>query len=409
MATEIYDAAIVGAGPAGASLAIRLARAGQRVVLVDRETFPRDKPCAEYLSPAAEPLLRDLGVLEAVMATQPALLRGFRLYAPNGQSFQGDFAASRDAAGHAYFESGLAIPRARLDVLLVQAARAVGADVREGWRVGEIAHEDAGVRRIVPTSGDTDIRARLVIGADGRHSLVARRLGLRVAGKLRKIALVAHARGIDGLTEYGEIHVAGRRYVGLAPLESPGPDALCNVAMVVDEARDGRALAGHPQDFLLQALESFPRIHGRCSRITIVRRTLTTSGLHVGARHFSADGVLLVGDATGYYDPFTGEGIYHALRTAELAAPVALDALARDDLSAANLAHYDHACHRAFRGKRLIEMLIQQAVGMPLLANHIVGVMRRHQQMGHTIIAVTGDFLPVSAVLNPGYVARMIY
>ncbi len=83
-ATKPYDVAIVGAGPAGSASAILLARAGWRVALVDRSTFPRDKPCAEYLSPAAEPLLTELGVMEQLEATRPARLRGFRIFAPNG-------------------------------------------------------------------------------------------------------------------------------------------------------------------------------------------------------------------------------------------------------------------------------------------------------------------------------------
>src|SRR5262245_55026545 len=83
-----YDVAVVGAGPAGAATATHLARAGWRVVLVDRALFPRDKPCAESLSPAAEPLLAELGALEEVEAARPARLRGYRIYAPGGRIIQ---------------------------------------------------------------------------------------------------------------------------------------------------------------------------------------------------------------------------------------------------------------------------------------------------------------------------------
>jgi flavin-dependent dehydrogenase len=404
-----YDVAIVGAGPAGSATAISLARMGARVALLERATFPRDKPCAEYLSPAAEPLLGRLGVLDELTARPPARLRGFRIYAPNGSHFQGDFAATRDPAGHSFFESGLAIPRLVLDHALVRAAVREGAELHEGWRLADLKR-DGGEWLLSPVAGSEPLRARLLVAADGVHSTVARRLRLHAPTRMRKIALVAHLRGIADLGEYGEMHVAGRRYVGLAPLEplAAGEGRLCNVAMVVDEARDGRKLAGRAQDFLLESLATFPRLAGRLQQTTVTRRTLTTSRICIRARSVSGAGLLLVGDATGYYDPFTGEGIYRALRGAELASEVATAALARGDLSAPVLARYA-TLHRAeFRGKRLVEWIIQSAVQAPPLMDHIARSMRRHKGMADTVVAVTGDFLPPSAVLNPTYLLRLV-
>ena len=404
---RIYDVAVVGAGPAGAAAATWLARGGREVALVDKATFPRHKPCAEYLSPAAEPLLAELGVLDEIEAAHPGRLRGFRIYAPNGRVFQGDFAATRDAAGRSLFETGLAVPRYRLDAALVAAARRAGAELREGWRLGDLARAND-IWRLEPVGGGEPLRARLLIAADGVHSTVARRLGLHVPGNLRKVALVAHMTGIAGLGAYGEMHVAGRRYVGLAPLQPAADGDLCNVAMVVDEARDGRALAGRPQDFLLDALASFPRLRGRLEYASIARRTLTVSRIHVRAKRLSGDGLLLAGDAGGYYDPFTGEGIYRALRSAQLAAVVGLDALACGDLSAHALARYDVAQKREFRGKRTIEAIIQSAVQLSPLMDHIAAVMNRRPRMADTVVAVTGDFLPPAAVLRPGYLLRLL-
>lgn len=408
---DVYDVAVVGAGPAGSATAIHLARAGWHVALVDRATFPRDKPCAEYLSPAVEPLLRQLGVLAQIEATRPGHLRGFRIFAPGGRVFQGDFAATRDAAGDSLFETGLAVPRLRLDAALGTGAVQAGAEFVQGWRLAQIAREgqhNNATFLLTPTPGREPIRARLVVAADGVHSTVARRLDLHRPSRMRKVALVAHMRGIAGLTEYGEMHVAGRRYVGLAPLEPPDAGDRCNVAMVVDEARDGSALAGRPQPFLLDALETFPGVRGRLARATVVRHTLTTSRLSVAARRIVADGLLLVGDAAGYYDPFTGEGIYRALRSAALAAQVATQALACGDLTAASLAPYAQLYRHEFRGKRLIEAIIQSAVQVPPLMDQIAAAMLRHKGMADTVVAVTGDFLPPSAILRPSFLLRLL-
>lgn len=403
-----YDVAIVGAGPAGAASAIHFARAGLRVVLVDRATFPRHKACAEAISPAAEPLLHDLGVGDLLDAAKPNRLRGFRIIAPNGQSFQGSYAGIHDAAGQSIFTSGLVLSRYHLDAALVQGARRAGAEIREGWRLGNLEHR-GDLYHLIPVGDQEPIVARLIIAADGVHSTVARRLGLHQPGRMRKIALVAYLRGISDLGEYGEMHVAGRCYVGLAPLEAPGAAPLCNVALVVDEARDGHALAGHAQDFLLDALHTFPGLRERLGHLTVERRTLAVSRITVQAKRLAADGVLLVGDAGGYYDPFTGEGIFRALRGAELAARVGIPALKAGDVSAAHLRPYAGLQRQVFRGKRLIEQIVQSGVQTPSLMNHIARILHRRQAMADTIVAVTGDFVPASAVLRPGYLARLLF
>lgn len=407
MTGRLYDAAVVGAGPAGSSTATYLARAGWQVALVDRAAFPRDKPCAEYLSPAAEPLLRALGVMDTLAAHPPSRLLGFRIYAPGGSVIQGDFAATKGSDGATLFASGLAVPRSRLDLALMEAAAGAGAEVRERWSLASLALEEDCYRLHPAGPASEPIRARLLVAADGVHSVVARRLGLARPAALRKVALVAHMRGIGGLGDYGEMHVANRRYVGLAPLEPCGRGDLCNVALVVDEARDGRKIAGRAEAFLLESLATFPGLRGRLADATIVRKTLATSGLCTRVRRLSGARLLLVGDAAGYYDPFTGEGIFRALRSAQLAARVGGAALASGDVGAMALARYDRAYKAEFRGKRAVEWLIQSGVRVPLVMDRFASVLARHKTLADTVVAVTGDFLPPSAVLRPGFLLRL--
>ena len=407
----IYDVAVVGAGPAGSATATHLARAGWRVALVDRSAFPREKPCAECISPAADPLLAELGVLDRLDAARPARLRGFRIYGPSGREFQGDYASVRAADGHLEHHLGLSILRRVFDAALVNIAREAGAEPRLRWSLAQLERGVDGIWTLRPaaaSSTEEPIRARLVVAADGVHSTVARRLGLHVPGRMRKIALVGHLHGLSELDEYGEMHAAGRRYVGIARVEAPAAGDLSTVAMVVDEARDGRNLAGRTETFFWDALATFPMLRKRITSATLDGKLLTTSRLTVSARRLSADGLLLVGDATGYYDPFTGEGIYRGLRGAALAASVANEALRLGDLSAPRLARYDRLHASAFQGKRLVEIGIQLGVHLPPLMDHAVARLARHKAAADTLLGVTGDYLPPAAVLRPGYIARLL-
>src|SRR2546421_10211237 len=112
-----YDVAISGAGPAGSTAALVLARAGARVVLLDRAAFPRDKPCAEYLSPEVNVIARDLALAGTIDALRPARLRGFLVYTPDGRGFTATFAGR--SAGVSERERGLAIPRTIFDEALL--------------------------------------------------------------------------------------------------------------------------------------------------------------------------------------------------------------------------------------------------------------------------------------------------
>src|SRR5215472_17454839 len=116
-----WDASVVGGGPAGSSVALRLAKSGARVLLLDRAQFPRDKPCAEYLSPAATPVLSRLDpeLIPAIARVAPGRLYGMRVVAPDGSDVVGHFAADHPYTAPAAF--GYALPRTVFDALLLEA------------------------------------------------------------------------------------------------------------------------------------------------------------------------------------------------------------------------------------------------------------------------------------------------
>src|SRR5438309_2323726 len=196
MHTESADVLIVGGGPAGASTAFQLARQGVRVRVLERSRFPRAKPCAECLSPQASRILSEMGVL-AELEPRGALLRGMTVRSPDGTSATGDYAASHGFRG--FRDRGLAIRRELLDDVLLRRARETGARIDERVRVSDVLRDARGVvygvRTLAPNGGTDEVRARIVVGADGLRSVIARRLGLaRTAAWPRRISLVAHYR-----------------------------------------------------------------------------------------------------------------------------------------------------------------------------------------------------------------------
>ena len=388
-----WDVAVVGAGPAGSATALLLARAGARVLLVDRARFPREKPCSEYLSPESTRVLERLGpeVLAAVAAASPAQLTGMKVVAPSGTGVVGRFETF-----------SFALPRTRFDAILRNAAEAAGVEVRERVRVEELVYDGGAVGGLIARHvgrGTRDAyRARVVVGADGLRSIVARRLGMVHTAGPRRMAFTAHVADVHDVHDLGEMHVGRPGYVGLGPIG----DAVTTVALVVPlaEARRG--------DRFFAELNRFPGIAGRFDARRIVRRVLATGPFARWSRRPVAagggGGALLVGDAADFFDPFTGQGIYSALRGAELAASAILDTLT----TGASLRQYARARRREFTGKWLLERLIGIAVGWPALIERVVGRMIRRPELADLLVRATGNCIPARAVLTPSVLAGLV-
>jgi flavin-dependent dehydrogenase len=394
---------IAGAGPAGSALAFHLACRGVAVTVVDRALFPRDKPCSEYMSPETVRLLDRIGVVAALEA-EGAPLRGTSVIGARGAMLSGEFARLRAPP---WRSTGLSVARRVLDHQLMLAARQAGARVAEGIAVTGVLEEQGGVVGLTVSSegtGPREIRARLTVGADGLRSVVARRSARHLRGVPARMGFVAHVGDVPGLHERAEMHVGREGYVGLNPIGR----GLTNVALVMPTRR-ASAAAGDATRFFFDELERYPGVRGRVSAGRLVREVLVTGPFAVRSRPVVRDGALLVGDAADFFDPFTGEGIYRALRGAEIAAEVVAPLLAEPGpITARDLTPYVSARRQAFLGTWGVERLIGFAMLWPGLFDHAVARLGRRSGMADTLIGVTGDCIPAGAVLNPLFLARML-
>lgn len=408
-ASSPLDVLVVGAGPAGSVTAMQLARSGHRVLLLDRRAFPRAKPCGDCLSPEAARVLDRLGVLSAVAALRPARLRGWRIWSPDGQHFEGGF--ERAARGDVRVESSMALDRERLDDALLRAALEAGADLLEGVRVEQLLFADDAVQGAA--ARDTDgrgihVRARIVIGADGLRSVVARRAGaIARPGRLRKLSFTSHPRLPAGFTDgRGEMHVIDGGCVGIAPLASGDP-AVHNVTCVTDAATRGPAARNDPAAMVEAMIGSAP---GLAERAAILLAALRACGPPLASGPFDRptrfvvrDGLALVGDAAGYYDPFTGQGVFQALVGAERLAAVADGALrARSGgVRGDALRSYARWVARRRRSALRVQRAIEFVTARPRLMNRFAVALERTPSFADALIATTGDLTPPRALAGP--------
>lgn len=387
---------VVGAGPAGAATAILLAERGVDVVVLDRATFPRPKVCGEYLSPETARILDRLGVLKAVDAAGAVPLVGMRITAADGRVLDAHY---RSVDGRQpYRDHAMALSRAAFDAVLVDRVRGLPIDLREGVRVTDLVFDGdrvAGVETVDAGGTRATIPASLVIGADGRASVVAQRLGCRRPHRLRRIALTTYVSGLEGCRQVGEIFVDPPDYAILNPL---APDRV-NMSVVVPL---GHVVPwrGRLEAFFAARVKQMPYLARRVAGAERVAPIEAMGPLAYRVTPPRHGGVLLVGDAAGFYDPLTGEGVFSALRGAELAAETAARALGRGDVSAAALAGYEEARYEAFAAKRRFTQALQLIVRRRRLGNFTGRVLTRRPELLDLAMGIVGDYVPPRALLT---------
>lgn len=387
---------IVGAGPAGAALGLELARRGRDVLIVERAQFPRDKPCGDCVNPGAVAELERLGVAGRLRERlAPGQLRGWHVEAPDGRGFRAAFGEGDE--GHTL--DGWAVRRRDFDAALLEEARRLGARVCFGMRVYDVLRAGERVAGVAGRQGTAsrEARARFVVGADGLRSVVQRRLGLaRRPPRLRKIALVGHLAGSDRDPGFGELHVRGRRTCGYVALPGGG-----NVTVVISQD-EARAIGGAPRDFLSEALSRFPRVWARVSECGLEQDVMVTGPFDRPVRRPWSPGAILVGDAAGYYDPFTGQGIYQALRSARLAAEAIDAALSDPGEERGALRRYGRRMRIEFGPKRGLQRVIEAAVSRPgVMSRCVAALSQREGVAARRLLRATGDLAHPATVLDP--------
>jgi geranylgeranyl reductase family protein len=361
---ERFDVAIVGAGPAGSSSAISLARKGYSVLLLDKALFPREKLCGDFLNPINWPLFERLGVAGKLFSLEHEEVTAFRI-----STFSGQEATIRFPSQNGRRPFGFGLSRRDLDDLLLRAAEKAGAVVRQGCRAREIEPEKGGWSFMLGHHpAEQRVRATVLIGADGRNSSVAHRFGLvqPSASLGRFLAFQLQLRGAKRVMGEVQIHLFPGGYAGLVGLGGE----VANLCFTVEKERARKDVS--VEALFENCLYRNPRLREALREGEVVGGVRSAYPVYYLPRRSCGDGFLLVGDAARVTEPVTGEGVYFALKSGELAAEAVDLAFSKGSFSARQFAGYQHVCQRVFSLRQRVNGLIRALVYRPSLLKPLI-------------------------------------
>ena len=378
LSSDNFDVIIAGAGPAGSSAAIHLARRGLRVLLVEQKKFPRPKLCGEFISPECRQHFEKLGVAAAMSGAGPSMISETVFYSARGHHLSIPSRWFGEPAA-------LGLSRAVMDDVLLRRAQDCGVSVLEGASISEPLIKDSAVTgvKLKLEGSEHDFRAPVTIDATGRARILTRKLAQRRT-KPKLVAFKVHLRNTRVAPNACEIYFYPDGYGGLSTIEG-NVSNLC----FITSAEQVKLHHSDPETVMREAVMKNERAAYTLKKATPESEWLSASWESFGRQRPSpAKGLLAIGDSAAFIDPFTGSGMLMAFESGELASDVIIRH--QNNLTSDALGHeYIAAYTRKFDSRLRICGLLRRAAFKPRLAGLGIALCGASEQLRSKIVRAT--------------------
>lgn len=404
---DLYDIIIVGAGPSGSAAAMYAREAGLKTLLLDKASFPRDKVCGDALSGKSVDVLKELNLLEEVGELPGAFIRRVIFGSPENEEVDIDF--TRGIVNET--PTGFVIRRTIFDNFMFQKGREAADTVLEQFTVTELLKENGqvtGVRGTDSRGTTQTFRGHLVFGADGYKSVVAQKTGLYEHDPEHwVVALRCYYQNVKGLTDQIELHYIDEvlpGYFWLFPLENGY--ANVGIGMLHKYIKEQRV---DLRSALQHAIDS-PAFRDRFAEASPMEDPVGWN-LPVGSKHRKnyGNGFLLLGDAAGLIDPFTGEGIGNALYSSRYAVRTAREAVAANDFREAFLARYDRYLWKEIGDELQVSYRLQKLGKIRPLLNFVIHKAAKSEEASRLIGGMITNEVPRKKLANPFFYLKLLF
>jgi len=401
MAKKEYDVIVVGAGPGGSTCAAFLGQKGYNVLLLDKAKFPRDKTCGDAISGSLKTQER-LNLTPAVERNSHAKVNGVIFSSPKGDVLEIPFKGT-----------GYVCRRYIYDNLIFQKAKSSGIDVIQEFTVTDLIQEAGyvkGIRGNTYKGDEVEIRSKIVVGADGAHSIVARKTGSIDHDAKHTITSVrAYYKNVGGVKPAIELHFVDDilpGYFWIFPVDKNS--ANVGLGMVVE---DFKKKNWKMTDKMFEIIANNPMFKDRFKDAKLEKGTVKGWTLPVGSKRRNAhgNGYVLVGDAAALIDPFTGEGIANSMKSGEIASNWIEKAIKTNNFSAEFLKQYEDGVWEVLGKKLRTSYKLQKMGKKKFLTNLVVGKAAKSKQIQDTLRQMLDNTEERKKLANPLFYLKLLF